>query len=430
MITKLLHRLKNAQKGDTIVEVTLALTVLALVLGTSTVLANRNTKTLQNAQEKNVALRMAQEQLEFLKTRVAADKAILTTAPAKFCMTGANSNPVASTDPNCVTAPAGAGATYQKSITLTAVNTEIFDAKATVEWETLTSFRDADGNLINTGKAQLSYRVYTKLGASRNPTATTCEAGKVYHAPTGTCIPAPKVTISASRTTIAPGESATLNWSSQYVTACTASGAWNGSRSTSGTSTVSPSATSTYTLSCSGTGGTATSSVTVIVKPPRIPLYSCYQFNHYAPTPHVFRTNHVLTTNLNSCDGNGYGTGVREGIVGYVPVDSSQNPGAVPVYGGLHSTIVDDFYTTDYQEYVNAHYSGWYDNSGYKGFYLYPYNNGCAVPGTVPLYRWYSGVTGDHVYIPGTGSPNGWYAQDGGGTFVWEGARACIFNTP
>lgn len=197
MMRRTRQRIKRSQRGDTIVEVTLALTVLALVLGTSSVLANRNTKTLQNAQEKNIAVRYAQMQLEYLKTRVAANPTILTGVPASFCMLDANNEPLPSTDERCKK-PNGA-AIYEQAITLTPVtgsNNQLFTAKATVEWETLTSWRDEDDNIQNKGNVQLTYRVYSKLGAARNPTATTCEPGKIWSVPESRCIvppPAPGV---------------------------------------------------------------------------------------------------------------------------------------------------------------------------------------------------------------------------------------------
>jgi len=76
---------------------------------------------------------------------------------------------------------------------------------------------------------------------------------------------APTVTLSASPTSIISGSSSTLTWSSTSATSCTASGAWTGTKTTSGTQSVSPTTTSTYTLACTGTGGSAARSATVTV---------------------------------------------------------------------------------------------------------------------------------------------------------------------
>ena len=76
------------------------------------------------------------------------------------------------------------------------------------------------------------------------------------------------VSVSVSPTSITLGQSATVTWSSNSGTACTASGAWSGNLAASGTQTVTPSAagTDTYTLSCSGGNygsGSASAALTV-----------------------------------------------------------------------------------------------------------------------------------------------------------------------
>lgn len=76
--------------------------------------------------------------------------------------------------------------------------------------------------------------------------------------------PAPTVTLSANPVTVAPGATSMLTWSSTEATACTASGAWSGSKATAGSEVTSPiTASSTYTLVCTGDGGSASDSTTV-----------------------------------------------------------------------------------------------------------------------------------------------------------------------
>ncbi len=79
-------------------------------------------------------------------------------------------------------------------------------------------------------------------------------------------LPVPVVSLTVSPSTIDQGQSAIISWTSSYASSCTASGDWSGSRSTSGSETVSPVVTSTYTISCSGDGGSAsdTDSVEVV----------------------------------------------------------------------------------------------------------------------------------------------------------------------
>jgi hypothetical protein len=73
----------------------------------------------------------------------------------------------------------------------------------------------------------------------------------------------PTVSLAASPASISSGQSSTLSWNSTNATSCSASGAWSGTQLTSGSQTVSPTATSTYSLTCSGAGGSATASATV-----------------------------------------------------------------------------------------------------------------------------------------------------------------------
>lgn len=83
---------------------------------------------------------------------------------------------------------------------------------------------------------------------------------------TVTAAPMPTISFTASPGSIASGSSSTLAWSSTNATSCTASGDWSGSKATSGTQgTGALTATKTYTLACTGIGGTANHSVTVIV---------------------------------------------------------------------------------------------------------------------------------------------------------------------
>jgi hypothetical protein len=86
----------------------------------------------------------------------------------------------------------------------------------------------------------------------------------------GTPPPAPTMTFSATPASIPSGQSSTLNWTSTNATSCTAGGAWSGNQQTSGTRSVGPlSTTSDYTLTCSGTGGSDTRTVTITVTAPQ-----------------------------------------------------------------------------------------------------------------------------------------------------------------
>ena len=82
----------------------------------------------------------------------------------------------------------------------------------------------------------------------------------------GSTNPAPTVALSATPTSVLSGSASTLTWSSTNVTSCNASGAWSGSKATSGTqSTGGLTAPATYSLTCTGIGGSATQSTTIAI---------------------------------------------------------------------------------------------------------------------------------------------------------------------
>ena len=104
------------------------------------------------------------------------------------------------------------------------------------------------------------------------------EVGNLYEDTTPPPPPAPSVptlNLSASPTSVTSGATSTLTWTSTDTTACTASGAWSGTKSLSGNEVTSPlTQDSTFTLTCSDAegGNVATSTtVTVMTAPPPPP---------------------------------------------------------------------------------------------------------------------------------------------------------------
>ena len=89
-----------------------------------------------------------------------------------------------------------------------------------------------------------------------------CGGGGKKNAPA-----AATVSLVATPASLILGGTSTLNWSSTNATACTASGGWTGTRSTTGSETLTPPTvgTVTYMLSCTGAGGTGSASATVTV---------------------------------------------------------------------------------------------------------------------------------------------------------------------
>ena len=99
-------------------------------------------------------------------------------------------------------------------------------------------------------------RISMAIAATCALALTACGGGSGYGG--GGIMPPPPatLTITVAPTSIALGQSATLTWASSTGSACTASGAWSGTQTASGTSVVTPTAvsTATYTLACAGGG--------------------------------------------------------------------------------------------------------------------------------------------------------------------------------
>ena len=76
------------------------------------------------------------------------------------------------------------------------------------------------------------------------------------------------VSFDASPSSVVSGYPSTLTWLSTNATTCTASGAWSGTKLTSSYQIVYPTVTSTYYLTCAGSGGSQSQSVTVKVSNP------------------------------------------------------------------------------------------------------------------------------------------------------------------
>src|SRR5215831_5678717 len=116
---------------------------------------------------------------------------------------------------------------------------------------------------------------------------------------------APNLAITVKPSTITLGQSATLSWSSNSVTACVASGAWSGPQPPQGTSTVTPTTTGTlaYVLGCSSAFGSLAESTVLTVKPTATAA-SDRSFIHARRGMGVLRTNLVAdvagTTALNT----------------------------------------------------------------------------------------------------------------------------------
>ncbi len=79
--------------------------------------------------------------------------------------------------------------------------------------------------------------------------------------------PVPTVNLSLTPASLAAGQQSSLTWSTTNATSCTASGAWAGAQSSSGSIQVSQASAGTYfySLACTGAGGTASGAVTLAI---------------------------------------------------------------------------------------------------------------------------------------------------------------------
>lgn len=146
---------------------------------------------------------------------------------------------------------------YNGSATLTWATTNATSCTASGAWSgtKATSGTQTLSTLITTVTYTL---ICTGAGGSTNKSVTLT----VQPAP----VPVPVVTFTANSTSVAYNGTATLIWSSSNATLCSASEAWNGTKSTSGTLTLaSLTMSGTYTLTCTGNGGSTSASVTITV---------------------------------------------------------------------------------------------------------------------------------------------------------------------
>src|SRR5680860_1452757 len=104
-----------------------------------------------------------------------------------------------------------------------------------------------------------NYTAYLTVNDSQNRSASTSCSVNVNDQCTNTST----LSLWADNYTIAQGESTYLRWTSTHTNYCTASTGWSGSKLTSGYESVSPNANTTYSLTCYGSCGQITRSITI-----------------------------------------------------------------------------------------------------------------------------------------------------------------------
>ena len=82
----------SGARGDTIVEVLIAIAVVSMVLGGAYATTNRSLQASRSAQEQGVAIKLVESQLEQLKA-LADTPGGLSTAPSSFCVLASGGAP-------------------------------------------------------------------------------------------------------------------------------------------------------------------------------------------------------------------------------------------------------------------------------------------------------------------------------------------------
>lgn len=143
------------QKGDTIIEVLIAMSVVGLVLGAAFGITNRAVLTGRAAQERTDALKLAESQLELLKV-YAKDSTFNGGLFSSFCIDqGATSAGVAAVDSNDTAVCKGVngqGGTGIYEVTITQ-NSGTYEVK--IMWDEINSSASVDATLS----------LYYRLGA-------------------------------------------------------------------------------------------------------------------------------------------------------------------------------------------------------------------------------------------------------------------------
>ena len=146
-----MYVIHNSERGDTIVEVLISIAVVSMVLAGAFVVTNRSLQATRSSQERSIALKLAESQLEQIKGIVSSQPDLLfgASAPTTFCIV--SGAPVAATNPGCATDSSGAANTNEPVFRMSVVRTgNLFSL--TERWS------DVSGRQVD--KIELKYRAY------------------------------------------------------------------------------------------------------------------------------------------------------------------------------------------------------------------------------------------------------------------------------
>ena len=150
-----LRKLRSlGERGDTIVEVLIAVAVVSLILGGAYVATNKSLLGSRAAQERGDALKLVESQFESIKAIAAgtnSDSVLGSGTPASFCIV--NSTTVAiSTSAGCKVSAKGTATTKEPAYNLSVVRTNNTTFTVTNTWSAI--------ERKGTDSLHMTYRVY------------------------------------------------------------------------------------------------------------------------------------------------------------------------------------------------------------------------------------------------------------------------------
>ena len=147
-----LKPMKLMQRGDTLVEVLIAIAVISSVLAGAYVVTNKSLTSSRDAQERGNALKLSEGQLERIKTVVVTNPEAIfgLTAVNPFCLNSTNT-PVATSNAACKVDALGAATTGQPQYRMSIERTGNVFTLTTV-WDNVRG--------TTTSKVELSYKAY------------------------------------------------------------------------------------------------------------------------------------------------------------------------------------------------------------------------------------------------------------------------------
>ncbi|HKR82221.1 MAG TPA: prepilin-type N-terminal cleavage/methylation domain-containing protein [Candidatus Saccharimonadales bacterium] len=148
---------KLSERGDTIVEVLIAIAVVSMVLGGAYATTNKSLQATRSAQEQGVALKLVETQLEQLKA-MADTAGALTGAPVSFCILQTGGKPT-------ITSTAAAGSPCSlngQGVTAASTDQPVYQLAITQptphNFQITNNWHDVSGK--HSDLVQMNYRIY------------------------------------------------------------------------------------------------------------------------------------------------------------------------------------------------------------------------------------------------------------------------------